>query len=119
MDREHSQATEMDNPNTPDTVVQTVVDTNSIGALARVRRHRLLQICGVSALGLVASVLVAVVEVHLPGPVVLALLVLLSGCAPWDSLKNSLNSASCSLLELISRLITCRSVNPKLEATVS
>ncbi|WP_296045245.1 bifunctional diguanylate cyclase/phosphodiesterase [uncultured Alteromonas sp.] len=49
----------MDNPNTPDTVVQTVVDTNSIGALARVRRHRLLQICGVSALGLVASVLVA------------------------------------------------------------
>ena len=49
----------MDNPNTPDTVVETVVDTNSIGALARVRRHRLLQICGVSALGLVASVLVA------------------------------------------------------------
>ena len=67
----------------------------------------------------VASVSVAVVEVHLPGPAVQALLVLLSGCAPWNSLKNSLNSASCSLLELISRLITCRSVNPKLEATVS
>ncbi|MEC9261169.1 MAG: EAL domain-containing protein [Pseudomonadota bacterium] len=45
----------MDNNNQP----ELAVDTNSIGALAQVRRYRLLQICGVSALGLVASVLVA------------------------------------------------------------
>ncbi|MDG6097724.1 bifunctional diguanylate cyclase/phosphodiesterase [Alteromonas sp. ZYF713] len=45
----------MDNNNKPN----SIVDANSVGALAQVRRHRLLQICGVSSLGLVASVLVA------------------------------------------------------------
>ena len=45
----------MDNNNIPD----TIVDANSVGALTRVRRHRLLQICGVSALGLLVSVLIA------------------------------------------------------------
>ena len=45
----------MDNNNIPD----TIVDANSVGALAQVRRHRLLQICGVSALGLLISVLIA------------------------------------------------------------
>lgn len=45
----------MDNNNIPD----TIVDANSVGALTQVRRHRLLQICGVSALGLLISVLIA------------------------------------------------------------
>ena len=45
----------MENNNIPD----TIVDANSVGALTRVRRHRLLQICGVSALGLLVSVLIA------------------------------------------------------------
>ncbi|MEC7470169.1 MAG: hypothetical protein VYC51_10005, partial [Pseudomonadota bacterium] len=36
-----------------------VVEVNSAQSLSQVRRHRLLQICAVSALGLVASLLVA------------------------------------------------------------
>ncbi len=45
----------MDKSNTPD----TAVELNSVGSLSQVRRYRLLQICGVSALGLLASVLIS------------------------------------------------------------
>lgn len=37
----------------------SIVEVSNIGALTQVRRHRLLQICSVSALGLLASLLVA------------------------------------------------------------
>ena len=87
----------MDNNNKPD----SIDDANSVGALAQVRRHRLLQICGVSALGLLVSVLIArgiAVSIFLTGLISLVAAFLLA-------YKHKIQASSFVLLSAMSAML--------------